>query len=123
VKPGINPGIGDEERFAAGDRVRTQSVRQWQSGGGPRFRESHAALAVLDLGGGNRDHGASHAEHPGRQPGEAIEGLLTWRSEKTEPCDSGESVRTIEPGLNGRRKGGGHRASVCLYVRRTGVER
>ena len=122
VEPGINAGIGDEERFAAGDRVRTQTVGQGQPGCGPRLRESHAALAELDLGGGDGDQGAPHAKHPGCQPGEAIEGLLMWRSEKTEPCDSRETVRTIEPGSNGLGKGGRHRASVCLYVRRTDAQ-
>jgi hypothetical protein len=118
VESRINAGIGDEERFAAGDRVRTQAVGQRQPGGGPRLRESHAALAELDLGGGDRDQSTPHVKHTGRQPGEAIEGLLTWRSEKTEPCDCRESVRIIEPRSNGLRKSSRHRASVCLYVQR-----
>ena len=77
VEPGINTGIGDEERFAAGDRVGTQAVCQGQSGCSPWFRESHAALAELDLGGRDGDQGTPHVERPGCQPGEAIEGLLT----------------------------------------------
>ncbi len=93
VEPGISAGIGDEERFAAGDRVRAQTVGQGQPGRGPRLWKPHAALAELDLGGSDRDQGAPHAKHPGCQPGEAIESLLTRRPEKTEPSDGRESVR------------------------------
>ena len=46
-----------------------------------------------------------------------------WRSDKTEPRDSRETVRTIEPGSDGLGKGGRHRASVCLYVQRTDAKR
>jgi hypothetical protein len=46
-----------------------------------------------------------------------------WRSDKSEPRDSRETIGTIEPGSDVLGKGGRHRASVCLYVQRTDAQR
>jgi hypothetical protein len=101
VEPGINPGIADEKRLAAGDRIRAQTVGQREPGRDPRLRESHAALAELNVGGGDGDQCPPHAKHPGCQPSEAVEGLLMWCSDKTEPRDSRETIGTVEPRLDG----------------------